>query len=476
MSKDRNEPTKAQIKKLEKSLKSKPSLVWETLTNGEKKTTGEMAEDYKAFLDASKTEREAAREIIRRVEGAGFKKLEGRGRGSKWFSVRMGKVVSLAVTGQKPLTDGLRLIISHIDAPRLDLKPRPLYEDVDLALLKTHYYGGIKKYQWLSRPLALHGYVVKDDGRIVDLVIGEDDKDPVLTIADLLPHLARKVQGGKRVSEAFPGEKLNLITGCLPLGGEETKERFKLAVLDILNRRWGLVEDDLISAEFEAVPAGRARDVGLDGGLIGAYGQDDRISAYTSLAALLKAKAPDRTAVAIFVDKEEIGSDGATGAKSRFIEAFVADLLEKSGQAATSSAVRKTLMNTKAVSADVNGAINPDYQDVHEKQNAARLGYGPCVTKYTGSGGKYGASEASAELMGWLRGTFKRAGVVWQSGLLGKIDEGGGGTVAMYLAKYGMEIVDCGPSLLGMHSPFEVSSKADLFMTAKAFQAFYEAE
>ena len=263
----------------------------------------------------------------------------------------------------------------------------------------------------------------------------------------------------------------------MPWGPEgDVKERFKLAILDLLNTRWGLSEDDFVSAEFEAVPAGRARDVGLDGALIGAYGQDDRISAYCSLAALLQAKKVRQTAVALFMDREEIGSAGATGAQSRFLEAFTSDLMETLGVKPTSAAIRKTLMNTKALSADVNGALDPDYQEVHEKMNASRLGYGPCVTKYTGSGGKYGASEASAEFMGWLRGVFKKADVIWQTGLLGKIDEGGGGTVAMFLAEYGMEIVDMGASLLAMHSPFEVSSKADLFMTRKAFQAFYEAD
>jgi aspartyl aminopeptidase len=370
----------------------------------------------------------------------------------------------------------MRLIVSHIDAPRLDLKPKPLYEDVDLAFLKTHYYGGIKKYQWLSRPLALHGFVVKDDGRRVDVVIGENPADPVLTIADLLPHLARQAQGSKKVSEAFPGEKMNLIVGSRPLGDDETKNRFRLAVLDILDRKYGLVEEDLISAEFEAVPAGSARDVGLDASLIGGYGQDDRICAYTSMAALLSLKKQDRPAAALFVDREETGSDGATGAKSRFMESMVAELMEQAGEPVSWVAVRQALMNTKAVSADVEGALDPDFQDVHEKNNAARLGYGPCVTRYTGGGGKYGASEASAEYMGWLRGVFNKAGVLWQSSLLGKIDEGGGGTVAMFLAEHGMDVVDCGPSLLAMHSPFEIASKADLFMTIRAYVAFYQAE
>lgn len=475
MPKDRPKTTKAELKKLEKALASKPVLVWDRLTAEQQADVRELAEDYKNFLNAAKTEREAVREISRRATPAGFTSLTT-GTGKKLIHTHLGKVAALVVLGDRPLTEGLRIIVSHIDAPRLDLKPRPLYEDTDMVFLKTHYYGGLKKYQWLSRPLALHGYIVKDDGRTLDLVIGENNDDPVLTITDLLPHLARKVQADKKVTEAFPGEKLNLLVGCLPLGDEDTKNRFKLAVLNLLNQRYGLVEADFISAELEVVPAGPARDVGLDRGLIGGYGQDDRICAFASLTAMLKTEKPSQNRVTLFVDREETGSDGATGAKSHFLEGLVAELLEKSGQAPTSAAVRKALLNSKALSADVEGALDPDFQEVHEKNNAARVGYGPCLVRYTGSGGKYGASEAPAPYMGWLRGVFKRYEVLWQSSLLGKIDEGGGGTVAMFLAKHGLEIVDCGPALLGMHSPFEIVSAADLYMTVKAYQAFYQAD
>ncbi len=475
MTVDKKKPTKADIKKLEKTLKGRHPLVWDELSLADREEMWKHTEDYKAFLDASKTEREAVREIVARAEKAGFKPLD-EGKGKKFYSTFMGKVAMLAVAGKKPMSEGFRLIMSHVDAPRLDLKPHPLYEEVDLAMLKTHYYGGIKKYQWLSRPLALHGFVVKSDGTRIDLVIGEDENDPVMTIADLLPHLSRKAQSDKKVAEAFPAEKLNIIVGSLPLGDEEVKERFKLAVLDILYQRYGIIEDDFMSAEFEAVPAGKARDVGLDRSMIGAYGQDDRISAYTSLSALLEIKNPEYTCLAVFVDKEEIGSDGATGAKAHFLEAFVNDLMEKLGEKPSWSAVRKAFMKSKALSADVNGALDPDYQEVHEKMNAARLGYGPCVTKYTGSGGKYDASEASAEFMGWLRGVFQKENVTWQSGLLGRVDEGGGGTVAMYLASYSMEIVDCGPALLAMHAPFELSSKSDIYMTTRAYRAFFQAK
>jgi aspartyl aminopeptidase len=278
------------------------------------------------------------------------------------------------------------------------------------------------------------------------------------------------------VNEAFPAEKLNLLVGSLPLGGEEVKERFKLAVLDLLQKKWGLVEADFMSAEFEAVPAGRARDVGLDRSLIGAYGQDDRACAYTSLSALLETKNPAYTSVALFTDKEETGSDGATSASSHFFETFVADLLALAGQHPSLMAVRKALLATRALSADGNAALDPNYQEVHEPRNAGRLGYGPCLTKYTGSRGKYGASDASAEYIGWVRQVFERRGIVWQAAELGKVDEGGGGTVALHFAKHGLEIVDMGPAMLDMHSPFEVTSKADIYMTRQAFQAFYEAD
>lgn len=468
--------TNAEIKKLEKELKYKPTFVWDKLKPKERQEAFALAEDYKAFLNAAKTEREAVREIEARVAAAGFRPLARQKKPGPLFSSLMGKATALAVPGKRPPSEGFRLIVSHIDCPRLDLKQNPLYEEVELALLKTHYYGGIKKYQWMSQPLALHGRVVKADGRLVDIVIGEADDDPVMTIADLLPHLAQKVQAEKKVNEAFPAEKLNLLVGSLPLGGEQVKERFKLAVLDLLQKKWGLIEADFMSAEFEAVPAGRARDVGLDRSLIGAYGQDDRACAYTSLSALLETQSPAYTCVALFMDKEETGSDGATSASSHFFETFVVDLLALAGQEPSLMAVRKALLATRALSADGNAALDPNYQEVHEPRNAGRLGYGPCLTKYTGSRGKYGASDASAEYVGWVRQVFQRRGIIWQAAELGKVDEGGGGTVALHFAKHGLEIVDLGPALLDMHSPFEVSSKADIYMTRQAFQAFYQAD
>jgi len=342
--------------------------------------------------------------------------------------------------------------------------------------LKTHYYGGIKKYQWLARPLALHGKVILQDGTELEFRIGEDESDPVFTIADLLPHLARKIQGEKKVSEAFEGEKLNLLVGSIPLGDSKVKERFKLAIINYLNEKYGMTEEDFSSAELEVVPAGKAKDLGFDRSLVGAYGHDDRSSVYTSLEAIMELEEVQRTALACFYDKEEIGSEGSTGAKSRFFELVISNILELQGKEANVSNILEVLANSRAISADVNGALDPDYQEVHEKRNAARIGYGICVTKFTGSGGKYHSSDAHAEYLAWLRRLFNRNNVVWQTGELGKIDEGGGGTIAKFLASYGMNIVDCGTPLLSMHSPFEIASKADLYMTKKAFKVFWKGD
>ncbi len=465
--------SKRKVEELRKQLMRKPQLVWDVLKKREKKEVFDFAERYKAFLNTAKTEREAVRAIEAFAKKKRFKDITRARGGNRFYKTNKKKGVAVAVLGKKPLASGVSLIGSHIDAPRLDLKQNPLYEEVDLAFLKTHYYGGIKKYQWLARPLAIHGTVLKKDGGLLDFQIGEADQDPVFTISDLLPHLAGKVQTNKKVSEAFEGEKLNVLVGSLPLGDEETKERFKLRVLEYLYSTYDLIEEDFISAEIEIVPAGRARDVGWDRGLIGAYGQDDRVCAYASLEAMGELKSPQTTAVALFMDKEEIGSDGSTGAKSRFLEDFVSDLLEMTNQRASGKELRSCLMKSKALSADVNGALDPDYQEVHEKRNAARLGYGVCITKFTGSRGKFGSSDASAEYLGQIRRVFNEDKVVWQTGELGKVDEGGGGTIAKFLAIYGMDVLDCGTPLLSMHSPFEIASKADIYMTFKAYRSFF---
>ena len=464
---------KKKTKEIEKTLKLSPKPVWDVLTQKERETALGFSEGYKKFLDAARTEREAVREIVAMAKAKGFSETPSK-KPLKYLKINREKSVALAVMGKKPLTEGFRIVISHIDAPRLDLKQNPLYEDVDLALLRTHYYGGIKKYQWVAIPLAIHGTIIKKDGTKLDLVLGEDENDPVFTICDLLPHLSHKTQDTKKLRDAIVGEKLTILVGSIPFPDEEAKERFKLNILDILNKRWGLVEEDFLSAEIEVVPAFKTRDVGFDESLIGGYGQDDRVCAYCSLQAILSVeKQPEWTSIALFLDKEEIGSDGNTGAKSTFLELVVSDLFRLQKKNPTSEALRQALFNAKALSADVNGAINPNYQDVHEKQNAARLGYGVCVTKFTGSGGKYNANDASAEYVGEIRRLFNENGVVWQMAELGKVAEGGGGTIAKYLAEYGMDMIDCGTVLLGMHSPFEVSSKMDVYETFKAYKVFY---
>jgi aspartyl aminopeptidase len=463
---------KDEMEQLRDRLMVTPRLVWDQLDQPAREAVMAYGERYKAFLDRAKTEREAATEIERQARARGFVDLTMSRSGPKGYYNYKGKTIVLTVKGRRPLMDGLRLVAAHIDSPRLDLKQYPLYEDTDLALLKTHYYGGIKKYQWLARPLALHGVILKTDGSRVELKVGEEPSDPVFTVCDLLPHLARKTQMDKKVTEAFEGEKLNVLVGSLPLGDKDTKERFKLHLLKHLEDLYGIGEEDLVSAELEVVPAGPARDLGWDRSLVGGYGQDDRSCAFAALEAILNTQEPEHTCLALFYDKEEVGSDGNTSAQSFLLREIVDTLIERHKEKASG---RRVLMASRAISADVTGALDPDYPEVHEKRNAARLGYGVSLTKFTGHGGKYNTSDAHAEYIAWLRRVFKEAGVIWQATHLGKVDEGGGGTIAKYLAVHGLEIIDCGTPLLSMHSPFEVASKADLYMTYKAYQAFFTA-
>ena len=464
---------KSEIKKIQEKLILKRDIVWDKLDSKEKERVFLFAEDFKEFLNRAKTERETVKEIIKFAEEKRFKRMgSSLKKTKKIYRVNHQKAIAMAVLGEKPIEEGIRIIASHIDSPRLDLKQNPLYEDVDLALLKTHYYGGIKKYQWVSRPLALHGKIIKRDGADLDFCFGEEENDPVFTIADLLPHLARKAQQEKKLEDAVIGEKMNIIAGSIPFQDKDTKERIKLQVLKYLNDTFDLIEEDFVSAELELVPSEKARDIGWDRSLIGSYGQDDRACAYAEMRAIGDIEKPKETILALFLDKEEIGSDGNTGAKSRFLEAVVADLLSLLEGKVDDGKLREVLMNSRAISADVNGALDPDYQDVHERRNAAKIGYGICITKFTGSRGKVGSSDASAEYVGWLRQLFNRNNIIWQTGELGKVDEGGGGTIAKFLASYGMDIIDCGVALLGMHSPFEVSSKADIYMTYKGYSVF----
>jgi aspartyl aminopeptidase len=466
------EQSTKETKELEKKLKFSGKLCWDRLEEGEKEETFRFAEGYKAFLDRAKTERAAVREIRKAAAEGGFQEASRGDHGKKLFFVNKEKSIALTVLGKAPLAEGVRIIISHIDSPRIDLKQNPLYEEADMALFRTHYYGGIKKYQWVTIPLSLHGLVVKADGSAISVEIGEDPGDPVFVINDLLPHLSGKAQDQKKITEAIEGEKLTVLAGSLPFPDPEAKERVKLRVMDLLHQKYGLVEEDFISAELELVPAMKARDVGFDRSLIGSYGQDDRVCAYTSLQAILALPDPTRTVVTLFVDKEEIGSDGNTGAKSLFLESILRALIQQSGLPVSEALLKEVLANSKALSADVQAALDPNYPEVHEKQNAGKLGYGICLEKSTGSRGKAAASDARAEYVGEIRRIFNESKVAWQMTEIGKVDEGGGGTVAKYLAIYGMDIIDCGPAVLSMHSPFEVASKADIFETYKAYRAF----
>ncbi len=451
-----------------------PKSVWDRVTNAEKKDILSLGEDYKAFLSAAKTERLATAEIVRRARAGGFDELASGTTPKKFYIDYRKKSAALVRLGTADPAEGINLIVSHIDSPRLDLKQRPLYEDVEIAHFKTHYYGGIKKYQWVARPLALYGLVVTGDGNEVEIALGDGPEDPVFLVSDLLIHLAGKAQMEKKIGEALPAEKLNIICGSIPVEDTDAKERVKLAILKYLNDTYGIIEEDLISAEIEAVPAGSARDIGFDRSLVGSYGQDDRASAYSALSAVLAADNPTKTCAAFFLDKEEIGSEGVTGARGRIIEEVAAAVLSAAGKSPSQDDIMRMLAKSRCISADVNGALDPDWQEVHEKTNAALLGYGPCITKFTGSRGKYMASDASAELVGWVRRLFNTAGVVWQYGELGKVDEGGGGTIAKDIAERGIDVIDIGPVLLNMHSPFEISSKADIYMTCKAFRVFLE--
>jgi aspartyl aminopeptidase len=430
------------------------------------------AEEYKRFLDSAKTERAAVREAVRLAEGMGFKRREPGTKlqpGDKMYETVAEKMIFLAVIGKSPLSEGVNIAAAHVDSPRLDLKQSPLYEDGGLAFFKTHYYGGIKKYQWVTLPLALHGVVIRRDGSRADVVIGEDEGDPVLMITDLLPHLGRE-QGEKKLDEAFTGESLNILIGSRPEGEEKEKDsdRVKLAVMRALDEKYGITEEDFLSAELEAVPAGRARDLGLDRSMITAYGHDDRSCAFAALRAILDIREPSRTAVCVLADKEEIGSEGVTGMQSAAFDGFIAGLcggLDEAGRA---------LGKSFCISADVCNAFDPNFPDVSEKNNSAYLNRGMAVMKYTGSRGKSGSNDASAETIGFVRRLFGDNGVAWQTTELGKVDQGGGGTVAKYIANRGVETVDAGVPVLSMHAPYEVVSKLDCYMTYKGIRTLFE--
>jgi len=453
---------------------------WETYdAKDAREAMRQQADRYIEFLTACKTERETVAYVRKTLAAAGFaESLDGTFAGDAVFRIMKGKTVFVARKGKKPLREGFRLVGAHCDTPRLDLKQRPLYQDCGVAQLKTHYYGGIRKHQWLARPLALHGVVVKKDGTVVSVTIGEDPRDPVFAIPDLLPHLAYR-QVEQKLSDAFEAEKLNILIGHSPADAapkddaatekKDSPDLIKAKVLDLLNARYGINEADLYSAELQAVPAGAARLVGLDGALVGGYGQDDRVCVFAALSALLAAPQPEHTQIVLFWDKEEIGSEGSTGAKSHFFEYCLEDLIDVWDAGAHKSRV---MAAGKAVSADVHAAMDPDYQELHEKLNSALLGFGPVFCKFTGHRGKVGANDAHPEYVAWLRNLLDNAQIPWQMAELGRVDLGGGGTVAKFLAIYGMDIIDFGPAVLAMHSPFEITSVADVYATKLAYQAF----
>ncbi len=465
---------KSEYKELKKQLLSTKKNGYDLLTDADRKAMEDYCAGYKRFLDVSKTERLCAAEVLRLAEERGYRAYAPGmdvKPGDKLYHCNRGKAVMLAHIGRKPLSEGVQLAAAHIDSPRLDLKPNPLYEDSELAYFKTHYYGGIRKYQWVTIPLALHGVVILKDGTKVTVRVGEEEGEPRLVITDLLPHLGQE-QGKKPLATAIPGETLNLLLGSEPIGDEEESGRVKLAVMKLLHEKYGIAEDDLSSAELEAVPAVKACDIGLDRSLIGAYGHDDRVCAYAALKALLDLEeTPAKTAVCILADKEEIGSDGVTGMQSAAFDTFLEDLC-----AAQDVALRRCFAKSFCLSADVTAAYDPNYPDVFEKRNESQINYGVGLCKYTGARGKSGASDADAETVAYVRRLFDRAGVVWQISELGKVDAGGGGTVAMYMANRNINTLDAGVPVLSMHAPFETVSKLDCYETYKGMRAVFQAE
>jgi M18 family aminopeptidase len=458
-------------------MEYKRKNVWLNIDDSKKIKLEEISKDYIDFLNVSKTERLATKEIIRRAKEAGFKSLDEKiesgslNSGDKVYAVNKNKAVVLFVIGSEDLEKGMSIVGAHTDAPRLDLKPVPLAEDSSIAYFKTHYYGGIKKYQWTTIPLALHGVIFTKDGEKVEVSIGENDDEPVFTISELLIHLSKK-QMDKPAREAIEGEQLKVIVGSIPLDDKEDNP-VKRNILEILNKKYGIIEEDFITAEFEVVPAIKARNAGLDNSMIIAHGQDDRICTYSTLNAIFNIEKPSRTAVALFVDKEEIGSYGSTAMTSQFFENTILELLNIKDKANLIS-LKRSLQNSKVLSADVTSAYDPNFKDVSEIDNSAQFGCGVALTKYTGSGGKGGSNDANAEYLQEVRYAFDKGEVIYQTGELGAVDAGGGGTIAFILAEYGMDVVDCGTPVISMHAPTELVSKADLYQTVRAYKAFYE--
>lgn len=458
-------------------MEYKRKNLWLNIDENQKNDLEAISKDYINFLNTAKTERLATKEIIRRAEEKGFVNLDEKieegslKAGDKVYAVNKEKAVALFLIGSEDLENGLAIVGAHTDSPRLDLKPVPLSEDTNIAYLKTHYYGGVKKYQWTTIPLELHGVIYKKDGEKVEISIGDKEDEPVFTISELLIHLSRKLMDEK-ARDVIKGEQLQIIVGSIPLDGD-SENPVKKNILKILNEKYGIIEEDFITAEFEAVPAIKARNAGLDNSMIIAHGQDDRVCSYATLNAILSMETSKKSLVALFVDKEEIGSYGATGMSSQFLENTILELLNLKGKADLIS-FKRTLKNSKVLSADVTLAYDPNFKDVSEIDNAAQFGCGVALTKYTGSGGKGGSNDANAEYLQEVRAAFDKNNVIYQTGELGAVDAGGGGTIAFILAEYCMDVVDCGTPVISMHAPTELVSKADLYSTVEAYKSFYQ--
>lgn len=456
------------------AVEYKRKNVWQYADEKLIKDIYSFGDDYKKFIDISKTEREAVKEIIRQAKEVGYVDFNDTDKNLKWgdkvYLNYRNKAVVLMIWGMN-IENGMNIIGSHIDAPRIDVKANPLYEGENLALLKTHYYGGVKKYQWICRPLALHGLVANEDGELIELHLGEEEDEPVFFINDLLIHLSAD-QMEKKLKDGITGEQLNAIIGHSSFGKNiDTKNPIKLRVLEKLYEKYKIREEDFLIAEFELVPAGKSRDVGIDRALIAGHGHDDRVCSYASLRAMLEIEKPDITAVGLYVDKEEIGSVGNTSMNSSFFELMIAEILATKVDNALFIA-KKTLANSRALSADVTYASDSNFPEVDDPLNSSKIGCGVSISKYTGSRGKGGCNDANAEFLSYIRKLFLDNDVVWQTSELGKVDQGGGGTIAYILANYGAEVVDCGTPVLSMHAPMEIVSKADAFMTYKAYKSF----
>lgn len=449
---------------------------WSTYTQKDLKELERLSDGYKDFLNKGKTERECVSQTVEIIEKSGYRNLddiiekeESLKAGDKVYAVCMNKCIVMYHIGEEPLENGLRILGAHIDSPRLDIKQNPLYEETELAYLDTHYYGGVKKYQWVTIPLAIHGVVVKKDEEVINVVIGEDEADPVFCITDILVHLAAE-QLDKKASKVIEGEALDILIGSRPLKGKD-KDAVKEGILKLLKDKYNIEEEDFVSAELEVVPAGKARDMGLDSSMILGYGQDDRVCAYTSLAAMLEVEAPKRTTCCVLADKEEIGSVGATGMESKFFENTVAELFDRLGEYSELK-IRRCLSKSRMLSSDVSAAYDPAYASYYEKKNSAYFGRGIVFNKFTGSKGKGGSNDANAEYLGAIRRIMNDNNVFFQTAELGRVDQGGGGTIAYILALYGMEVIDSGVAVLNMHAPWEITSKADVYEAKKGYVAF----